>query len=89
MIRDTSNLTPQQIQELNTALFEQWDAKTQDMKKKAEKANVSTETANPNDVSVSFGPVMDEATFKEYQKRKNTRLTVLKASDLQNMFGKK
>ena len=89
MIRDTSNLTPQQIQELNTALFEQWDAKTQDMKKKAEKANVSTATANPKDVSVSFGPVMDEATFKEYQKRKNARLTVLKASDLQNLFGKK
>jgi hypothetical protein len=89
MMRDTSNLTPQQIQELNTVLFEQWDAKTQDMKKMAEKANVATETANPKDVSVSFGPVMDEKTFAEYQKRKQGRLTVMKASDLQNMFGKK
>jgi hypothetical protein len=40
MMRDTSNLTPQQIQDLNTALFEQWDAKTRDMQKMAEKANV-------------------------------------------------
>jgi hypothetical protein len=38
---------------------------------------------------VSFGPVMTEAQFKEYQKRKNSRMTVMKAEDLQKLFGKK
>ncbi|AGE50958.1 hypothetical protein PBCVCVB1_739R [Paramecium bursaria Chlorella virus CVB-1] len=88
-MRDTSNLTPQQISMLNNALFEEWDSKTQDMKKKSEAANIAPGSVKPSDVSVSFGPVMTEAQFKEYQKRKNTRLTVMKAEDLQKMFGKK
>jgi hypothetical protein len=74
---------------LNNALFEEWDAKTQDMKKKSEAANIHPGSVKPSDVSVSFGPVMTEAQFKEYQKRKNTRMTVMKAEDLQKMFGKK
>ncbi|ABT14117.1 hypothetical protein PBCVCVM1_672L [Paramecium bursaria Chlorella virus CVM-1] len=88
-MRDTSNLTPQQISMLNNALFEEWDSKTQDMKKKSESANIAPGSVKPSDVSVSFGPVMTEAQFKEYQKRKNTRMTVMKAEDLQKMFGKK
>jgi len=88
-MRDTSNLTPQQISMLNNALFEEWDAKTQDMKKKSETVNIQPGSVKPSDVSVSFGPVMTEAQFKEYQKRKNTRMTVMKAEDLQKMFGKK
>ena len=88
-MRDTSNLTPQQINMLNNALFEEWDAKTQDMKKKSEAADIQPGSVKPSDVSVSFGPVMTEAQFKEYQKRKNTRMTVMKAEDLQKMFGKK
>lgn len=88
-MRDTSNLTPQQISMLNNALFEEWDAKTQEMKKKSEAANIEPGSVKPSDVSVSFGPVMTEAQFKEYQKRKNTRMTVMKAEDLQKMFGKK
>lgn len=88
-MRDTANLTQQQIEQLNTALFEEWDAKTQDMKKNAEKANVSTAKVDPKDIGVSFGPIMDEATFKEYQRRKQGRLTVMKAEDLTKMLGKK
>ena len=88
-MRDTSNLTPQQIDLLNNALFEEWDAKTQEMKKKGLDANIKPGSVKPSDVSVSFGPVMTEEQFKEYQKRKNTRMTVMKAGDLQKLFGKK
>jgi hypothetical protein len=85
MSRDIGNLTPTQIDQLNTALFEQWDAKTQDMKNNMPEPS-SVGNVKPSDVSVSFGPVMDERTFSEYQKRKNTRMTVLKAEDLAKMF---
>jgi galactose-1-phosphate uridylyltransferase len=87
MSRDTANLTPQQIQQLNTALFEDWDAKTQEMKKNAAAANVTT--VDPKDIGVSFGPVMDEATFRKYQERKQGRMKVMKAEDLMKMLGKK
>jgi len=86
MSRDTSNLTPQQIQQLNTALFEEWESKTQEMKKTAV-ANVTT--VDPKDIGVSFGPVMDEATFRKYQERKQGRMKVMKAEDLMKMLGKK
>ncbi|AGE53536.1 hypothetical protein ATCVGM07011_425R [Acanthocystis turfacea Chlorella virus GM0701.1] len=89
--RDTSNLTPQQIQMLNQALFEQWDAQTAVMKAKAAQANVSVnpKDVKPEDIGVSFGPVMDEETFKRYQARKNQRFTVMKAEDLGKLLGKK
>jgi hypothetical protein len=88
MSRDTGNLTPTQIDQLNTALFEQWDAKTQDMKNNMPEPS-SVGNVKPSDVSVSFGPVMTEEMFKEYQKRKQGRLTVMKADDLQKIMGKK
>ena len=88
-IRDTSNLTPQQIQMLNNALFEQWSAQTAAMKAKSENVSVDPKNIKPEDISVSFGPVMDEATFKRYQEQKNKKFTVMKAADLQKMFGKK
>ena len=89
--RDTSKLTPQQIQMLNQALFEQWDAQTAVMKARAAQANVATKPKDvkPEDIGVSFGPVMDEETFKKYQARKNQRYTVMKADDLAKLFGKK
>lgn len=91
MSRDTSNLTPVQISMLNSALFEQWSAQTATMKAKTEAANVELDPKNikPEDIGVSFGPVMDEATFKRYQEQKNKKFTVMKAEDLQKMFGKK
>ena len=85
--RDIGNLTPEQVQVLNKAVFEDWDAKTTAMKKESEKIDVKT--VDPKDIGVSFGPVMDEATFKEYQKRKDGRMKVISAADLQRMFGKK
>jgi competence protein ComGF len=57
------------------------------MKKEAEKIDVKT--VNPKDIGVSFGPVMDEKTFKEYQKRKDGRMNVISATDLQKMFGQR
>jgi hypothetical protein len=89
--RDTSNLSAQQIQMLNNALFEQWDAQTAVMKAKAEKANATANAKDikPEDIAVSFGPVMDEETFKRYQARKNQRFTVMKAEDLGKLLGKK
>jgi hypothetical protein len=89
--RDTSNLSAQQIQMLNNALFEQWDAQTAVMKAKAEKANAAANAKDikPEDIAVSFGPVMDEETFKKYQARKNQRFTVMKAEDLGKLLGKK
>ena len=89
--RDTSKLTPQQIQMLNQALFEQWDAQTAVMKAKAANANVAVnpKDVKPEDIGVSFGPVMDEETFKKYQARKNQRMTVMKAEDLAKLFGKR
>ena len=85
--RDVGNLTPEQVALLNRAVFEDWDAKTTQMKKDAEKLDVKT--VNPKDIGVSFGPVMDEATFKEYQKRKDGRMNVISAGDLQKMFGQR
>ena len=85
--RDIGNLTSEQAAVLNRAVFEEWDAKTTEMKKAAEKIDVKT--VNPKDIGVSFGPVMDEATFKEYQRRKDGRLNVVSAADLQKMFGKR
>ncbi|AGE55652.1 hypothetical protein ATCVMN08101_445R [Acanthocystis turfacea Chlorella virus MN0810.1] len=89
--RDTSNLTPQQIRALNDALFEQWDAQSAVMKAKTAEANLAANAKNikPEDIGVSFGPVMDEETFKKYQARKNQRFTVMKADDLAKLFGKK
>ena len=89
--RDTSKLTPQQVQMLNQALFEQWDAQTAVMKAKAAEANLAADAKNikPEDMAVSFGPVMDEETFKKYQARKNQRFTVMKAEDLGKLLGKK
>ncbi|AGE50174.1 hypothetical protein ATCVCanal1_396R [Acanthocystis turfacea Chlorella virus Canal-1] len=89
--RDTSNLTPQQIQMLNQALFEQWDAMTTNMKAKASQtvAAADLKDVKPEDIGVSFGPVMDEETFKKYQARKNQRFTVMKAEDLGKLLGKK
>jgi hypothetical protein len=89
--RDTSNLTPQQIQMLNQALFEQWDAMTVGMKAKASQKVAATNPKDikPEDIGVSFGPVMDEETFKKYQARKNQRFTVMKAEDLSKFLGKK
>jgi hypothetical protein len=88
--RDTSNLSAQQVQMLNNVLFEQWDAETAVMKAKAARANVaSTKDVKPEDIGVSFGPVMDEETFKKYQARKNQRFTVMKAEDLGKLLGKR
>lgn len=83
--RDTANLTTEQVEVLNKVLFEEWDAKTTQMKKDAEKIDVKT--VDPKDIGVSFGPVMDEKTFKEYQKRRDGRMNVISATDLQKMFG--
>lgn len=83
--RDVGNLTSEQATILNRAVFEEWDAKTTQMKKEAEKVDVKT--VNPKDIGVSFGPVMDEATFKEYQKRRDDRMNVISATDLLKMFG--
>lgn len=85
--RDIGNLTSEQAAVLNRAVFEEWDAKTTQMKKDAE--NIDVKTVNPKDIGVSFGPVMDEATFKEYQRRKDGRMNVISAADLQRMFGRK
>ena len=85
--RDVGNLTSEQAAVLNRAVFEEWDAKTTQMKKEAEKIDVKT--VNPQDIGVSFGPVMDEATFKEYQRRKDGRMNVISAADLQKMFGQR
>jgi hypothetical protein len=85
--RDTANLTTEQVEVLNKVLFEEWDAKTTQMKKEAEKIDVKT--VNPKDIGVSFGPVMDEKTFKEYQKRRDGRMNVISAADLQKMFGQR
>lgn len=85
--RDIGNLTSEQAAVLNRAVFEEWDVKTTEMKKAAEKLDVKT--VNPKDIGVSFGPVMDEATFKEYQKRKDGRMNVISAADLQKMFGQR
>ena len=85
--RDIGNLTSEQAAVLNRAVFEEWDAKTTQMKKEAEKIDVKT--VNPKDIGVSFGPVMDEATFKEYQRRKDGRMNVISAADLQKMFGQR
>ena len=85
--RDVGNLTPEQTAVLNRAVFEEWDAKTTQMKKEAEKIDVKT--VKPEDIGVSFGPVMDEATFKEYQKRRDGRMNVISAADLQKMFGQR
>jgi hypothetical protein len=84
-MRDVGNLTSEQAAVLNKAVFEEWDAKTTQMKKAAEKIDVKT--VNPKDIGVSFGPVMDEATFKEYQKRRDGRMNVISAADLKKMFG--
>jgi hypothetical protein len=84
-IRDVAKLTSEQAAVLNKAVFEEWDAKTTQMKKAAEKIDVKT--VNPKDIGVSFGPVMDEATFKEYQKRRDGRMNVISAADLKKMFG--
>ena len=85
--RDVGNLTSEQAAVLNRAVFEEWDAKTTQMKKEAEKIDVKT--VNPKDIGVSFGPVMDEETFKEYQKRRDGRMNVISAADLQKMFGQR
>ena len=86
-MRDIGNLTSEQAAVLNRAVFEEWDAKTTEMKKAAEK--IDAKTVNPKDIGVSFGPVMDEATFKEYQRRKDGRLNVISAADLHKMFGQR
>lgn len=85
--RDVGNLTSEQAAVLNRAVFEEWDAKTTQMKKEAEKIDVKT--VNPKDIGVSFGPVMDETTFREYQKRRDGRMNVISAADLQKMFGQR
>lgn len=85
--RDIGNLTTEQVEVLNQAVFEEWDAKTTQMKKDAEKIDVKI--ANPNDIGVSFGPVMDEKTFKEYQKRRDVKMNVISATDLQKMYGQR
>jgi hypothetical protein len=85
--RDIGNLSSEQVEALNKAVFEEWDAKTTQMKKEAEKIDVKT--VNPKDIGVSFGPVMDEKTFKEYQKRRDGRMNVISATDLQKMFGQR
>ena len=85
--RDVGNLTSELAAVLNRAVFEEWDAKTTQMKKDAEKIDVKN--VKPSDIGVSFGPVMDEATFKEYQKRRDGRMNVISAADLQKMFGQR
>ena len=85
--RDIGNLTTEQAEVLNQAVFEEWDAKTTQMKKEAEKIDVKK--VDPKDIGVSFGPVMDEKTFKEYQKRRDGRMNVISAADLQKMFGQR
>jgi hypothetical protein len=85
--RDIGNLTTEQAEVLNQAVFEDWDAKVTHMKKEAEKIDVKT--VDPKDIGVSFGPVMDEKTFKEYQKRRDGRMNVISAADLQKMFGQR
>ena len=86
--RDIANLTPEQISVLNNELFEDWDKKTSEMKRATQGMPIPS-TLDPKDIGVRFGPVMDEKTFKEYQRRKDTRMKVISASDLQQMFGKK
>ena len=87
--RDISKLTPQEQKVLARALFEQWDLETQKMKKASEDAQVDASNVKPSDIGVRFGPVLDEATFREYQKRKHGRLTVISSDQLKNMMGGK
>ncbi|AAC96771.1 hypothetical protein PBCVAN69C_459R [Paramecium bursaria Chlorella virus AN69C] len=88
--RDISSLTPEQQKLLARAVFEQWDKDTTKMKEEAEKLNFTKDTkVDPKDIGVRFGPVLDEATFKEYQRRKHGRLNVISAEQLQKMMGKK
>ena len=88
--RDISKLSPEQQKILSRELFEQWDKDTTKMKEEAEKMNFDKDTkVDPKDIGVRFGPVMDETTFKEYQRRKQGRLNVISADQLQKMFGKK
>lgn len=89
--RDIGNLTSEQVAVLNRAVFEEWDAKTTRMKKEAEKIaeKIDVKNVKPSDIGVSFGPVMDEATFKEYRKRRDGRMNVISQGDLQKMFGQR
>lgn len=85
--RDVANLTSEQAEVLNKAVFEKWDEETTRMKKAGEKIDVSN--VKPSDIGVRFGPVMDEKTFKEYQRRKDGRMNVISADQLMKMMGKK
>lgn len=87
--RDIGNLTSEQAQALNKAVFEEWDAKVSTMKKESEAANIDVKAVKPSDIGVNFGPVMDEATFKEYRKRRDSRMNVISAADLSKMFGQR
>ncbi|ABU44041.1 hypothetical protein AR158_C496R [Paramecium bursaria Chlorella virus AR158] len=88
--RDISSLTPEQQKLLARELFEQWDKDTTKMKEESEKLNFTKNMKiDPKDIGVRFGPVLDEETFKEYQRRKHGRLNVISADQLQKMMGKK
>ena len=85
--RDIGNLTPAQANALNRAVFEDWDAKVTAMKKEAEKIDVDAKNIKPSDIGVTFGPVMNAAMFAEYKKRRDGRMNVISAADLQKMMG--
>lgn len=88
--RDVANLTTEQVEILNKAVFDKWDEETTKMKKDAENAKkIDASNVKPEDISVRFGPVMDEKTFKEYQRRKDGRMNVISADQLMKMMGKK
>jgi hypothetical protein len=88
--RDVGNLSTEEVAVLNKVVFEEWDAKTTQMKKEADKINPEKlKNIKPEEIGVSFGPVMDEATFREYQKRREGRMNVISAADLQKMFGQR
>jgi len=86
--RDIENLTPEQVKVLNQALFEEWDTKVKDMKKEAEKVDVDPKKIKPSDIGVMVGHVMDEEMWAEYKKRRDGRVNVISAADLQKMMGK-
>jgi single-stranded DNA-specific DHH superfamily exonuclease len=57
------------------------------MKKEAEKIDVDAKNIKPSDIGVTFGPVMNAAMFAEYKKRRDGRMNVISAADLQKMMG--
>lgn len=87
--RDIGNLTSEQAQALNKAVFEEWDAKVTTMKKESEAVNIDVKSVKPSDIGVQFGPIMDEAMFKEYRKRRDGRMNVISSADLSKMFGQR